>query len=35
MFPSFKRTLGEADRAVKWPNITREVANKINVYNWM
>lgn len=35
VFSSFKRTLGEAVRAVKWPNILREVANKIAVYNWM
>ncbi len=35
VFSSFKRILGEAVRAVKWPNIIREVASKINVYNWM
>ena len=35
VFSSFKRILGEAVRAVKWPYIIREVANKINVYNWM
>ena len=35
VFSSFKRTLGEAVRAVKWPYIIREVANKVAVYNWM
>lgn len=35
VFSSFKRTLGEAVRAVKWPYILLEVANKVAIYNWM
>ena len=32
---SFKRTMGESVRAVKWPNVIREISGKIRVYNWL
>lgn len=32
---SFKRTLGESVRAVKWPNIIREISGKVRLYNWL